>query len=121
MCEKNHPQIYGIYAKLDNLVQELTKLDNKVDTNHDLHDAEESRKQIHMRHYSEKLAVRFGLMCLPSSDIPIRIRKKKLRICGDRHTFMKLQSGFTSREIIVRETDHFHCFRDGFCPCGEFW
>lgn len=117
--ERNHPQIKGIYAKLDNLVEDLKKLGYKVDTNHDLHDVEESRKQMLLRHHSEKLAVTFGLMRL-ASDIPIRIMKN-LRICGDCHTFMKLVSRFTSREIIVRDTNRFHHFRDGFCSCGEFW
>ncbi|KAE9589446.1 hypothetical protein Lal_00000411 [Lupinus albus] len=118
--ERNHPQIERVYAKLDNLVDELKKLGYKVDSNHDLHDVEDSRKQILLRHHSEKLAVTFGLMCLPSSDIPIRIMKN-LRICGDCHNFMKLVSRFTSREIIVRDTHRFHHFRDGFCSCGEFW
>ena len=117
--ESNHPQIKVIYAKLDNLVEELKKLHYKVDTNHDLHDVDESRKQMLLRHHSEKLAVTFGLMCLPS-DIPIRIMKN-LRICGDCHNFMKLVSKFTSREIIVRDTNRFHRFKDGFCSCGEFW
>lgn len=117
--EISHPQIKEIYAKLDNLVAELEKLDYKVDTNNDLHDVEESRKQMLLRHHSEKLAITFGLMCLPS-DIPIRIMKN-LRICGDCHNFMKLVSKFTSREIIVRDTNRFHHFKDGFCSCGGFW
>ncbi|XP_061363964.1 pentatricopeptide repeat-containing protein At5g04780, mitochondrial [Gastrolobium bilobum] len=117
--ERNHPQIKRIYAKLDNLVEELKKLNYKVDINHDLHDVEESRKQMLLRHHSEKLAITFGLMCLPS-DIPIRIMKN-LRICGDCHNFMKIVSNYTSREIIVRDTNRFHHFKDGFCSCGDFW
>lgn len=117
--ERNHPQIDDIYAKLDNLVVELKKLNYKVDTSNDLHDVEENRKQMLLRHHSEKLAITFGLMCLPR-DIPIRIIKN-LRICGDCHTFMKLVSKSTSREITVRDTNRFHHFKDGFCSCGEFW
>ncbi|XP_047156858.1 pentatricopeptide repeat-containing protein At5g04780, mitochondrial isoform X3 [Vigna umbellata] len=117
--ERNHPLIDEIYAKLDDLVVELKKLNYEVDTDNDLHDVEESRKQMLLRHHSEKLAITFGLMCLPSG-IPIRIIKN-LRICGDCHIFMKLMSKFTSREIIVRDTNRFHHFRDGFCSCREFW
>ena len=117
--ERNHPQIDDNYAKLDNLVVELKKLNYKVDTSNDLHDVEENRKQMLLRHHSEKLAITFGLMCLPR-DIPIRIIKN-LRICGDCHTFMKLVSKSTSREITVRDTNRFHHFKDGFCSCGEFW
>ncbi|XP_058737576.1 pentatricopeptide repeat-containing protein At5g04780, mitochondrial-like [Vicia villosa] len=117
--ERNHPQIKEIYAKLDDLMEELEKLNYKVDTNNDLHDVEESKKQMLLRHHSEKLAITFGLMCLPS-DIPIRIMKN-LRICGDCHNFMKLASQFTSREIIVRDTNRFHHFKCGLCSCGDFW
>ncbi|XP_057426960.1 pentatricopeptide repeat-containing protein At5g04780, mitochondrial [Lotus japonicus] len=117
--ERNHPQIEEIYAKLDSLIEELKKLNYKVDTNNDLHDVEESSKQMLLRHHSEKLAITFGLMCLPS-NIPIRIMKN-LRICGDCHEFMKLVSKFTSREIIVRDTNRFHHFKDGLCSCGGFW
>ncbi|KAK7280527.1 hypothetical protein RJT34_25591 [Clitoria ternatea] len=117
--ERNHPQINEIYAKLDNLVGELKKLDYKVDTDNDLHDVDESGKQMLLRHHSEKLAITFGLMCLPS-DMPIRIMKN-LRICGDCHNFVKLVSKFTGREIIVRDTNRFHHFKDGFCSCRGFW
>jgi pentatricopeptide repeat protein len=117
--EINHPQIKEIYAKLDDLVKELEKLNYKVDTSNDLHDVEESKKQMLLRHHSEKLAIAFGLMCLPS-DIPIRIMKN-LRICGDCHNFMKFVCKFTSREIIVRDTNRFHHFKDGLCSCGDFW
>ncbi|KAK7390838.1 hypothetical protein VNO78_18962 [Psophocarpus tetragonolobus] len=117
--ERNHPQINEIYARLDNLMLQLKKLGYKVDTNNDLHDVEEGRKRMLLRHHSEKLAITFGLICLPS-NIPIRIIKN-LRICGDCHTFMKLLSKFTSREIIVRDTNRFHHFKDGLCSCGEFW
>ncbi|KAF7811538.1 pentatricopeptide repeat-containing protein [Senna tora] len=117
--ERNHAQIDAIYVNLDNLIEELKKVGYEVETNHDLHDLEESRKQVLLRHHSEKLALTFGLMCLPC-DITIRIMKN-LRICGDCHTFMKIVSKFTRREIIVRDTNRFHHFKDGFCSCGEFW
>lgn len=117
--ERNHSQIKEIYDKLDELVEELEKLNYKVDIKNDLHDVEDSKKQMLLKHHSEKLAVTFGLMFLPS-DIPIRIMKN-LRICGDCHNFMKLLCKFTSREIIVRDTNRFHHFKDGFCSCGEFW
>lgn len=117
--ERNHPKIAEIYSKLDNLIEELEKLDYKAETAHDLHYVEEGRKQELLRHHSEKLALTFGLMCLPS-NVPIRIMKN-LRICGDCHSFMKLTSSFTGREIIVRDTNRFHHFKNGYCSCGDFW
>ncbi|KAF3434462.1 hypothetical protein FNV43_RR25565 [Rhamnella rubrinervis] len=117
--ERNHPKIGEIYTKLDNLMEELKKLDYMVETEHDHHFVEESRKHELLRHHSEKLALTYGLMCLPS-NAPIRIMKN-LRICGDCHSFMKLTSSFTGREIIVRDTNRFHHFRNGCCSCRDFW
>ncbi|KAG6677611.1 hypothetical protein I3843_14G035500 [Carya illinoinensis] len=117
--ERNHPQIAEIYSKLDDLIAKLEKMDYKAETEHDLHFVEESRKQQLLRHHSEKLALIFGLMCLPQ-NVPIRIMKN-LRICGDCHSFMKLTSNITEREIIVRDTNRFHHFKDGYCSCGDFW
>ncbi|XP_062175326.1 pentatricopeptide repeat-containing protein At5g04780, mitochondrial-like [Alnus glutinosa] len=117
--EINHPKIAEIYFRLDDLVKKLEKLDYKAETKHDLHYVEESRKQQLLRHHSEKLALTFGLMCLPQ-NAPIRIMKN-LRICGDCHSFMKATSNFTGREIIVRDTNRFHHFESGCCSCGDFW
>ncbi|KAK4263320.1 hypothetical protein QN277_028750 [Acacia crassicarpa] len=115
----NHPKIDGIYAYLDNLIEELKKAGYKVETNHDLHDLEEGTKQALLRYHSEKLALALGLMCLPC-NVPVRIMKN-LRICGDCHTFMKLTSKFASRDIIIRDINRFHHLKDGICSCGDFW
>ncbi|KAK8540645.1 hypothetical protein V6N13_026963 [Hibiscus sabdariffa] len=117
--EINHPRITEIYSELDKLVEEVKILGYKVETEHDLHDVEESRKQQLLKHHSEKLALSFGLLCLPATA-PIRIMKN-LRICGDCHSFMKHASSITLREIIVRDINRFHHFRQGRCSCGDFW
>lgn len=117
--ERSHPRIVEICSRLEDLLQEMEKLDYRVDTKHDLHDVEELRKQELLRHHSEKLALTYGLMSLPP-NVPIRIMKN-LRICGDCHSFMKLASNITGREITVRDTNRFHHFKNGSCSCGEFW
>lgn len=117
--EGNHPRIVEIYAKLDDLAGEAEKLNYKVETENDLHDVGADRKEELLRHHSEKLALAFGLIALPSGA-PIRI-KKNLRICGDCHSFIKLVSKISKRQIIVRDTNRFHHFRDGSCSCGGFW
>ena len=117
--ERNHPRIAEIYSKLDDLVEELKKLGYLAKTEEDLHDVEDCRKHELLRHHGEKLAVTFGLMCLPP-NAPIRIMKN-LRICGDCHSFMKLTSRFTEREIIARDANRFHHFKNGNCSCRDFW
>lgn len=117
--ERNHHRIREIYGKLEDLLIEMKKIGYKAETEHDLHDVEESRKQELLRHHSEKLALTFGIMVLPHGA-PIRIMKN-LRICGDCHSFMKFASSITGREIIVRDTNRFHHFKKGHCSCREFW
>ncbi|XP_039031625.1 pentatricopeptide repeat-containing protein At5g04780, mitochondrial-like [Hibiscus syriacus] len=117
--EINHPRITEIYSKLDKLVEEVKILGYEVETEHDLHDVEESKKQQLLKHHSEKLALSYGLLALPTGA-PIRIMKN-LRICGDCHSFMKQTSSITQREIVVRDINRFHHFREGRCTCGDFW
>ncbi|XP_050210648.1 pentatricopeptide repeat-containing protein At5g04780, mitochondrial [Mercurialis annua] len=117
--ETRHPRIADIYTELDTLLEEMKKLGYKADTSYDLHDVDENRKQELLRHHSEKLALTYGLMCLPPGA-SIRIMKN-LRICGDCHSFMKLASAVSRREIIVRDVNRFHHFKDGYCSCREFW
>ncbi|XP_023752420.1 pentatricopeptide repeat-containing protein At5g04780, mitochondrial [Lactuca sativa] len=117
--ERNHDRIHEIYSKLEGILEEMRKFGYRCETQHDLHNVEENQKEELLRYHSEKLAFVFGVMCLPSSA-PIRIMKN-LRICGDCHVFMKLASKITGREVVVRDTNRFHHFRNGFCSCGEFW
>ncbi|KAI3816203.1 hypothetical protein L1987_15894 [Smallanthus sonchifolius] len=117
--ERNHDRISEIYSRLEDIMEEMRKFGYRCETHHDLHNVEDDKKEALLRHHSEKLALVYGLMCLPSSA-PIRIMKN-LRICGDCHVFMKLASKITGREIVVRDTNRFHHFRNGFCSCGEFW
>ncbi|XP_042480557.1 pentatricopeptide repeat-containing protein At5g52850, chloroplastic [Macadamia integrifolia] len=70
-------------------------------------------------HHSEKLAVAFGLLNTPSTA-PIRIIKN-LRICKDCHMFMRLVTQLFDREIVVRDGNRFHSFKNGHCSCKEYW
>lgn len=117
--ENKHPRISEIYAKLEDLRSEMNRLAYKVEVHYDLHDVGEGQKEELLRHHSERLALAFGLIELPSGT-PIRIFKN-LRVCGDCHSFMKTASMITDREIIARDTNRFHHFSRGHCSCGDFW
>ncbi|XP_065871339.1 pentatricopeptide repeat-containing protein At5g04780, mitochondrial [Euphorbia lathyris] len=117
--EQMHPRTADIYVELDKLLEEMEKLGYKCETEYELHYVDEDRKRELLRQHSEKLALVFGLMCLPPT-VPIRIMKN-LQICGDCHSFMKLASSITRREIIVRDVNRFHHFRNGCCSCRDFW
>ncbi|XAR51405.1 hypothetical protein NMG60_11006025 [Bertholletia excelsa] len=81
--------------------------------------ARAGEKEIRLGHHSEKLAVAFGLLSTEDGE-PILV-VKNLRICGDCHNAIKFISAITGREITVRDTHRFHCFKDGHCSCGDYW
>jgi hypothetical protein len=42
-------------------------------------------------------------------------------VCSDCHTATKLMSKVTKKEIVVRDANRFHHFKDGFCSCKDYW
>lgn len=107
------------YAKLDELSDLMDKAGYVPMVEIDLHDVEQSEKELLLYHHSEKLAVAFGLIATPQGA-PIRV-KKNLRVCVDCHTAFKYICKIVSREIIVRDINRFHHFKDGSCSCGDYW
>ncbi|CBI30601.3 unnamed protein product, partial [Vitis vinifera] len=87
-----------IYAKLDELSDLMDKAGYVPMVEIDLHDVEQSEKELLLYHHSEKLAVAFGLIATPQGA-PIRV-KKNLRVCVDCHTAFKYICKIVSREII---------------------
>uniref|UniRef100_A0A165ZA50 DYW domain-containing protein n=1 Tax=Daucus carota subsp. sativus TaxID=79200 RepID=A0A165ZA50_DAUCS len=69
-------------------------------------------------HHSEKLAVAYGLLNAPNES-PIRVIKS-ISMCSDCHSFIKLISVITEREIIIRDSKRLHKFVNGKCSCGDF-
>jgi predicted component of type VI protein secretion system len=84
-----------------------------------LQDVEEDEKEHILNNHSERLAIAFGIINTPSRT-PLHIYKN-LRVCGDCHNATKYISKITEREIIVRDSNRFHHFKDGHCSCGDFW
>ncbi|KAG0606205.1 hypothetical protein M758_9G122200 [Ceratodon purpureus] len=117
--DKTHPQTEEIHAELGRLHREMKQAGYRPDTRYVLHDVEESEKERALCHHSERLAIAFGLLTTPPPT-PIVI-SKNLRVCGDCHTATKFISKITKREIIARDANRFHHFRDGVCTCGDFW
>eukprot|EP01018_Ginkgo_biloba_P032323 Gb_32256 [translate_table: standard] len=117
--DKSHPQIEAIYTELKKLIVHIKEAGYVPDTNFVLHDVEHEHKEHSLYYHSEKLAIAFGLMTTPPG-IPIRVMKN-LRVCGDCHTAAKLISKIAGREIVVRDANRFHHFKDGLCSCGNYW
>ncbi|URE36197.1 Pentatricopeptide repeat-containing protein [Musa troglodytarum] len=84
-----------------------------------LQDVEEDDKKHMLFTHSERLAIAFGLLnTKPGTPLLIM---KNLRACGDCHTAIKYISKIVAREILIRDSNRFHLFKDGFCSCGDFW
>jgi pentatricopeptide repeat protein len=114
----NHQQAKDIYARLAKLIEEIKAVGYVPDTD-SIHDVEDDVKAQLLNTHSEKLAIAYGLIrTVPGTTIQI---KKNLRVCNDCHNATKLISLVTGREIIMRDIQRFHHFKDGKCSCGDYW
>eukprot|EP01018_Ginkgo_biloba_P002733 Gb_33136 [translate_table: standard] len=117
--DRSHPQTHKIYAKLENLSTQMKAVGYVPDMRFVLNDVELEQKEQIICHHSEKLAIAFGLINT-SPRTTIRVIKN-LRVCGDCHSATKFISKIVAREIIVRDTNRYHHFKDGCCSCGDYW
>ncbi|XP_057494916.1 putative pentatricopeptide repeat-containing protein At1g68930 [Actinidia eriantha] len=117
--DRSSPYSDQIYSELEKLYCKMIEEGYVPDISSVLHDVEQSEKIKMLNHHSEKLAIAFGLIFIPSG-LPIRV-VKNLRVCGDCHNATKFISKITQREILVRDAIRYHLFKDGTCSCGDFW
>ncbi|CAN6888017.1 unnamed protein product [Brassica oleracea] len=117
--DKSHPLSDKIYAKLEDLGNEMRLMGFVPTTECVMFDVEEEEKETVLGYHSEKLAVALGLISTGHGEV-IRV-VKNLRVCGDCHEAMKLISKITRREIVVRDNNRFHCFTNGSCSCNDYW
>ncbi|XP_027106415.1 pentatricopeptide repeat-containing protein ELI1, chloroplastic [Coffea arabica] len=117
--DTSHLQTKEIYSLLEELPEKIKAAGYMPDTSFALHDVSEEEKEHYLATHSEKLAVAFGLLST-SPDTVIRVTKN-LRICGDCHIVIKFISKIYRREVIVRDVNRFHHFKDGSCSCGDYW
>lgn len=69
--------------------------------------------------HSQQLAIAFGLLNT-SHGTPIRI-VTNLRMSKECHNYTVLISKIFEREIVVRDHNRFHCFKQGACSCKDYW
>ncbi|RCV27070.1 hypothetical protein SETIT_5G295500v2 [Setaria italica] len=116
---KSHPRYKEIEMMLAEMSRRLRLQGYAANTKEVLFDIEEEEKEDAISLHSEKLALAFGLIALPE-DVEIRI-VKNLRVCKDCHDYTKLISKVFDREIITRDRNRFHHFKDGTCSCKDYW
>ncbi|KQK21938.1 hypothetical protein BRADI_1g64080v3 [Brachypodium distachyon] len=115
----SHPEHAIILNMLEELDGLLMESGYSADGSFVLHDVDEEQKAQSLRYHSERQAVAYGLLKVPAG-MPIRVMKN-LRVCGDCHSAIKLITKITSREIILRDANRFHHFKDGLCSCRDYW
>ncbi|XP_022890046.1 pentatricopeptide repeat-containing protein At4g21065-like [Olea europaea var. sylvestris] len=117
--DETHPQAEEVFKKWCKLLECMRLKGYVANTSVVLLDMEESEKERFLYRHSEKLAVVFGLLSTPPGET-IRIFKN-LRVCEDCHAALKLISEIVNRELVVRDRNRFHCFKDGSCSCKDYW
>lgn len=117
--DETHPQSEEIFKTWNRLLVHLRKKGYVPNTSVVLLDVEEDEKEKFLFRHSEKLALVFGLIKLPPGET-VRIFKN-LRVCEDCHACLKLLSEIVNREIVVRDRNRFHRFKDGRCSCRDYW
>lgn len=117
--ETSHPMKDEIFGFLKELDAEMRKRGYVPDTSSVLHDMEQQEKERQLFWHSERLAVAYGLLKAVSGTV-IRV-VKNLRICGDCHRVLKFTSTIMKREIVIRDANRYHHFKNGNCSCNDFW
>ncbi|KAA8524531.1 hypothetical protein F0562_010954 [Nyssa sinensis] len=117
--DKSHPKSKEIFEEIESLERRLKAAGFVHDTESVLHDLNYEDKEETLCNHSERLAIAFGLISTPPGTT-LRITKN-LRACVNCHSATKLISKLVDREIVVRDANRFHHFKDGFCSCGDYW
>ncbi|VVA16678.1 PREDICTED: pentatricopeptide [Prunus dulcis] len=103
---------------LDEIMKRLKLRGFVGNTSEVLLELDEEGKELALSFHSEKLALAFYFL-KTSPGSPIRI-VKNLRICRDCHDAMKMISKEFDREIVIRDCNRFHHFRQGLCSCKDY-
>ncbi|KAF7818890.1 pentatricopeptide repeat-containing protein [Senna tora] len=117
--DKSHPEIEKIERMWEDILKKIRLVGYVGSTGDALFDIDEEEKEDALHRHSEKLAIAFGIMKTEARK-PIRI-VKNLRVCEDCHTATKLISMVFKVELIVRDRNRFHHFKEGSCSCMDYW
>ncbi|XP_068664677.1 pentatricopeptide repeat-containing protein DOT4, chloroplastic [Aristolochia californica] len=117
--DRLHQQAKNIWSFLERVNARMKQEGYISNKRYALIDVDDAGKEEVLCGHSERLAIAFGILNLPSRK-PIRV-SKNLRVCGDCHEVAKFISKMVGREIILRDSNRFHQFVNGRCSCRGFW
>ncbi|KAK6924777.1 DYW domain [Dillenia turbinata] len=117
--ENKHPYAQEIYNATESMMKRINLAGYVPNTAEARLEAEDDDRGASVSHHSEKLAIALGII-RTSPGTTIRI-SKNLRVCIDCHNATKFISKVFHREIVVRDRNRFHHFKDGICSCKDYW
>lgn len=120
VSDRSHPRSKDIYRMLDEIDTLLEMAGHVPNTSEVLYDIDDEEwKEGVLCQHSERLAIAYGLISTkPGTTLRI---VKNLRVCGNCHLATKLISKIFRREIIARDRNRFHHFKNGSCSCMDYW
>jgi len=115
----NHPRSEEIHLEWKKLNKEIIEAGYRPDTKWvtRLEKLSEEEKQEIL--YPEKMAMAFAFLVEPNRKKIVL--KKSLQVCNDCHSATAFLSKVKNCEIIVRDANRYHHFKDGKCSCGNYW
>ncbi|RLN29267.1 pentatricopeptide repeat-containing protein [Panicum miliaceum] len=114
--DESHPQIREINTVLEGIYERMKASGCAPVESHSPEDKEVSKDDIFCGH-SERLAVAFGLInTAPGTLVSVT---KNQYTCQSCHRILKMISNIVRRDIIVRDSNQLHHFKDGSCTCGD--
>ncbi|KAG7020234.1 Pentatricopeptide repeat-containing protein, partial [Cucurbita argyrosperma subsp. argyrosperma] len=118
--DKSHHQTAEMYELLETLLDEVKPLGYEPGQYTEAIEEENGEETVFSStiYHSEKLAVAFSLLNLPTAT-PIRV-VKSITMCRDCHNFIRFISLLTGREIVIRDKKQLHKFSNGYCSCRGF-
>ncbi|XP_039138866.1 pentatricopeptide repeat-containing protein At4g33170-like [Dioscorea cayenensis subsp. rotundata] len=114
----SHPRSQAIHRKLGYLKNKMKKEGYIPDNDFSLHDVDQERGCI-VDDHSEMIAIAFGLISTQKS-ITLRVTKN-LPVCRNCHASAKMISKIVHREILLKDPQRFHHFKNGSCSCNDIW
>ncbi|KAM3382958.1 hypothetical protein P3S68_008533 [Capsicum galapagoense] len=101
-------------------VDRLLEVSGHVPDTSEVHyEMDDEWKEEKLNQHSKKLAISFGLIST-KPRITLRI-VKNLKVSGNCYEATKLISKIFNREIIARDRNRFHHFKDSSCSCSDYW
>ncbi|KAF5176929.1 Pentatricopeptide repeat-containing protein dot4 protein [Thalictrum thalictroides] len=117
--DKSHPEAKKIESLLEKVRMRMKEDGISPNKRYALLISGDEQKEEALCGHSEKLAMAYGILNLPYGKT-VRVTKN-LRVCGDCHEMAKFMSKMFVKEIILRDANRFHHFKDGRCSCRDYW